>query len=263
MQRDVILKNFEDKSIEEFIVPKDVTVLDRACFEGCTKLRKVILNEGLKSIGAEAFADTCITELVIPQTVTHIEYRALACDTLVKVEFAEGTKEVVKDICAECTKLEEVVIPPSVEVIQAYAFYNCYHLTSVKIPEGVTEIGRNAFYGCFKLNEVKLPSTLKKIGRCAFQNTGIEEIVFPKDLEIIGGSAFESCRLREVVIPSGIKQMGLAFNNNEYLKSFRFSEDAPLNIITAPLWFEGCPNLQESVLPKDLKDNFLKERLVV
>jgi hypothetical protein len=64
--------------------------------------------------------------------------------------------------------IESVVIPATVKVIGAEAFFSCTSLKSVVIGAGVEFIGENAFFGCFRLTTVTISSDVKTIGANAF-----------------------------------------------------------------------------------------------
>ncbi len=49
------------------------------------------------------------------------------------------------------------MIPPSVKVIQEWAFYYCTQLKSVYLGEGLEENGEAAYFDCKSLTEIKIP----------------------------------------------------------------------------------------------------------
>ena len=88
------------------------------------KIKKVLIDNGVTSIGAYAFYDCdYLASVIIPNSVTSI---------------GNGT-------FYDCTFLVSVTIPNSVTSIGAYAFSGCTSLTSVTIPDSVTSIGDRAF----------------------------------------------------------------------------------------------------------------------
>ena len=75
-------------------------------------------------IGESAF-DYCesLTRIVIPETVTKIDYSAFQY----------------------CRNLEEINIPSNMETIKNRSFQDCTALTSLKIPESITSIETLSF----------------------------------------------------------------------------------------------------------------------
>ena len=65
--------------IEVVILPDTIEIIGDASFKNCSKLTKINLNEGLITIGIEAFS-SCgeVEKLIIPDTVEMIGYRAFA-----------------------------------------------------------------------------------------------------------------------------------------------------------------------------------------
>ena len=66
-------------ALREVVIPKSVKRLEGSAFSGWdnrkhnTTLQKVVLNEGLESIGDECFkGNTCLQEVVIPSSVKSI-----------------------------------------------------------------------------------------------------------------------------------------------------------------------------------------------
>ena len=112
-------------------------------------ITNIVLNEGMTSIGASAFADCkYFQSIVIPTTVEKIYDSAFEdCRLLSTLIFAE---------------------PSALTSIGNWAFYNCHELKSVVIPEGVTEIGYAAFYGCTYLKELTLPATMQSVADNGF-----------------------------------------------------------------------------------------------
>ncbi|MDE6026596.1 MAG: leucine-rich repeat domain-containing protein, partial [Muribaculaceae bacterium] len=62
----------------------------------------------------------------------------------------------------------DLMLPPTLQRIGAYAFYNCSDITSVTIPNSVTSIGKSAFFNCSKLISITIPEAVKSIEDSAF-----------------------------------------------------------------------------------------------
>lgn len=157
-------------------------------------------------IGEDAFESSNITSLVIPESVTNINYGAFS----------------------SCLSLTSVVIPDSVTHIRSYVFSNCDALESVNYlgtidqwAEGitfyhgvlngrqlkingevvtevilttVTKISGNAFNGCTSLTSIELSDNVTSIGSDAFKRTNITSIEIPDSVTSIGDLAFSYCK---------------------------------------------------------------------
>ncbi len=90
------------------------------------------------------------------------------------------------------------------------AFYNCSKLESIVLPDSVNYLGERAFQSCRMLKNARLPSKLKEILSYTFAYCGsLESITLPDSLVYIGESAFSDCvSLKEIAIPAGVKSVG-------------------------------------------------------
>jgi len=78
-----------------------------------------------------------------------------------------------------CTVLQSIKLPSTLNEIGDYAFYNCASLRELVLNnDGLKEIGENAFYCCSSLQSITFPSTLTDIGNCAFHSCrNLREVV--------------------------------------------------------------------------------------
>lgn len=107
-------------------------------FSQKNKIKKVVIEDGVTSIGNEAFYECdSITSITIPNSVTSIGEAAFD----------------------DCSSLTSITIPDSVTSIGDYAFYGCGDLTSITF-EGSTppEFGKNAFGKVNKSIPVYVPA---------------------------------------------------------------------------------------------------------
>ena len=140
-------------------------------FADCPNLKKVILPEGVKSIGEFQFADCpALEEVVIPDTVTIIRQGAFM----------------------NCSALETMVLPNSLTVIENSAFAECVNLKTISLPASLESIGDLAFMKCGKLNNLRFPDNLDKIGEKAFSScNNLNDITYDgRFLSSIGQDAF-------------------------------------------------------------------------
>ena len=107
------------------------------------------------NINDEAFYGTCITSVVIPDSVTTIGYSAFGwCDGLGSVVIGNSVTTIGEEAFSGCYRLSSIVIPESVTTIGVWAFANCNGLSSIVIPNSVTTIGYSAFGWCDGLTDV-------------------------------------------------------------------------------------------------------------
>lgn len=129
-----------------------------------------------------------------------------------KVVIPEGVKRIRKGAFSG-SKISGVVLPDSLEKIEAEAFYGCENLEDIDFGHGLERIGengcKNMFAGC-AISKLVLPPQIKKIGIAAFYCCSkLTELVLNEGLEEIGACAFVYCnRLTQVTIPKSIKKIG-------------------------------------------------------
>lgn len=136
------------------------------------KIKTVVINDGVTSIGAYAFYSFGkVTSITIPDSVTKIGMTAFnACKLLTSIELPEGITSIPNRAFTNCTSLTSITIPASVKIIGSSAFEGCSGLTSVVIPEGVTTINDKAFASCKGLTSVTIPASVTSIDITAFEN---------------------------------------------------------------------------------------------
>lgn len=160
------------------------------------------------SVGEKAFFECSILKSVsIPKI--HLEDSAFeGCINLESVDWKEVPVTHVysstgdydtyliagKRVFAGCTSLQDVSLPPLLEVLEESTFEGCTSLEGITLPSGLKELASSVFKGCTALKSIHLPSNLKRIPSYAFQNcTSLEEITLPTLLAYIGECAFNNC----------------------------------------------------------------------
>ena len=175
------------------------------------------------------------------------------------------------------TSIESVVIPDSVNIVVARAFYGCDQLKTVDFGDGIIEIQEEAFRECTALESIILPKNLETIGEGAFYGcTSATEIYIPKTLtnwsagyqypifgfctaletltiedglSVLEGAGSFCCAssLKNLVIPASVEKIGdVAFHSATALESVTFLGDAPQvseNVFGYPNTETASPNL--------------------
>ena len=197
-------------------------------FSQRVSVRKIILEEGVTSIGNYAFHGCAnAVSVTIPSTVTKLGYNAFhSCSNLTSANLPSGITKVPSNLFYGCTALQSVSIPDTVTEIEYGAFYNCTSLQEIHIPEGVKTIGGSAFYNCTSLTSVVIPEKVTEISYELFFNcTSLQEVTLPAGITAINRDAFESCSaLSKIDIPASVTYIGSSV-------------------------FYGCSSLTEAVLP--------------
>jgi len=265
-------------------VPKNVVVVQvhssvvdirKSEFERCRYLRVIVLNEGLKKIGTQAFTGCCsLQSISFPSTLTEVDESAFnSCISLREVVLNDGLERIGEGVFSLCRSLLSVSLPTTVVDIGESTFSNCKELKEVVLNEGLRSIGGSAFFNCRSLESISFPSTLNTVSKKAFKrctslrevvlNEGLEKIgkgafsgcysllnmAFPSTVIEIGSSAFNSCTsLREVVLNDGLRSIDRsAFFNCRSLERIS-SSPSTLNKVGMQA-FSRCKSLKRITLP--------------
>lgn len=147
---------------------------------------KVINNvDGLEytvtGIDKNCFEYSKLTSVFIPNTITKIDTLAFReCKDLVTVTFESGNNmtRIYKGAFQYCHKLENIVLPDNISVIEDWVFLDCIVLKSITLPSQITDIMGHALRDCPALKEVICPATLPPtMGGYVVSGTPIENAV--------------------------------------------------------------------------------------
>ena len=127
-------------------------------------------------IDSDAFMDTAITSLTIPDTVLFIGEGAFSYSrTLASIEVDDGNecfssydgmlydKSGKTLICCPSGREKDVSVHKGTEIIEQYAFDCCTKIKSVTIPDTVVSIGSCAFNECLSLSYITIPASVTEI----------------------------------------------------------------------------------------------------
>ena len=185
------------------------------------RVTKLVLPEGLKSVGTDAFAGcTGLTEVTIHDGVTAIGGSTFSgCSGLTGVTIPSHVTDIGDSAFSDCSGLTEVVIPHSVKVIGVGAFKRCNRLTKITVDPAnehymsqndllLTRDGRTLVQGVN--GAVTIPSGVTVIAESAFEGyDGLTQVTLPAGVEAIGANAFYGCDgLADVVIPASVTNIG-------------------------------------------------------
>ena len=202
-------------SLTKIILPEGLESIGNVAFGGCQSLTSINLSDctSLKSIGNSAFGDCQSLETVtLPSTVTTIEGSAFAASGLTEIDLGNCTKlTTIGDAAFARSGLTEINLNgcTSLQSIGSSAFQECTGLGTVLLPESLKRINNSAFYDCSDLTSITLPANLEEINGWAFYNcSGLENITFYSVPTTIGENAFKDVitddRTLTIHCPEGI-----------------------------------------------------------
>lgn len=224
------------ESLISFTPPSTCTMIGKSAFMGCTDLVSFTYNGTVGSngyIGESAFE---------------------GCSSLKYVTFIEGAqlKEISYAAFRDCTSLETIIIPDSVECL----FTSTYSNPNAAAPSLNTS--SYVFSGCTSLKEVTMSANVQWFAQSLFSDCEKLTTVNFGDsskLDTISGYAFRNCReLKSIVFPDSLQTLGIyAFQNCSGLTKVGFNKTT--SKLTSILYyaFDGCLSLNEIVLPDALE----------
>lgn len=254
-----------------------VTAIGESAFFRCWDMTSVVIPEGIKTIGAEAFSRLNITSATLPKGLVTIGDSAFyQCTDLKTINIPDTVTTIGASAFSWCGDLESVTIPRSVtsmgEMVFAWTglksinvpntiqevpnslFSGCESLKSVTIEKGITKIGYSAFNNCDALVGIEIPASVIELGDYVFADCdALEKMTVPGTVKTVGFRAFSDCEnLTEAVLKTGITSLpSHLFLDCENLK--KVSLPSTVNVIGNSM-FDGCQALTEISFGKNIKE---------
>ena len=171
-----------------------------------SKVKKIVIENGVTSIGEWAFYSSGLNSVTIPDSVTSIGSHAFY----------------------DCSSLTNITIPDSVTSIGYAAFSGCRSLTNITIPNSVTSIGNDMFSYCSSLTSITIPDSVTSIGMCAFSEcSSLTSITIPKSVTSIGSGVFDNCNNLTVYLENGstLTSNDLGVDESKIVSYSQWNED--------------------------------------
>ena len=203
--------------------------IDYHAFQYCNLLDNVVLPDSFEFINENVFADSGITSIEIPSSVTSIKW----------------------NVFRNCTNLKSVKLLSTITTIPSSMFDDCPKLESVTLSSSIVEVGESAFRGCTSLKSFPF-SQITKIDWGAFQSSGIEEADLSSVTDFsYANSSFSYCNsLKKVILPNNVTSLanGMFYNCKSLID---VNIPSSLEIINDEL-FDGC-GFTEFTFPANIK----------
>ena len=154
-------------------IPNDVTKIEWGAFDGCIHLTAVELPARIDEISGKPFSScTNLTTLTVDSGNTKYG----SANNMIY------TKDTNRLVCVAPGLEGSVTVPPNVQSIDHFAFFNCTKLESVTISNGVSSIRKTAFENCKRLTRITIPKTVSFIGESVICNSPNAEIVLAEGI---------------------------------------------------------------------------------
>ena len=269
---------FDDPSIETLVFPASIRTLAIGSFAQCSNLESVILPEGLKTVGQNAFDHTAIKTLHIPSTCTYFE-RVQPLLELENITVAGGnpvykvvdgalySKSDAGDILymyPPRKKDKVYTIPDTCSMVDGLAFpigdqngwWQCPFLEELNVGDSdisgfwyllckINTSNDNPYYR--SVDGVLYSVDYKTLLKVPVVLTG--EFVVPKGVETIAAYATAGSVIDSIVIPETVTSIEEAAFMNSQIRRVNLSEGMTE---LAPALFASAP-VEEIVLPSTLR----------
>jgi hypothetical protein len=216
--QEIAMNGLKNTSIEFFEAPKVLKTLGVDALLGCAKLKKIILNDGLESLGLDVFGDCPNLEYVfIPKTVKTIGAYSFRCSTE-KLDHWDGDCPLIdNDKHALYANSAYGMTQEKPDMIDIVAGCN---LTEYKLPDQAMFTQNYALSGCKKLKKLILHENFKSFGLDVFNSlneleTIVSYAITPPSFN--PDEVFESKSLKEVYVPQNSIEL---YRNADGWKNF-------------------------------------------
>ena len=196
-----------------------------------TKIKKVVIPDSVTTINASAFAN-CeeLTEIVLPKELTNVYKHAFENCKAIREVCVRNVYDYAFSGCANLEKVSFALSSYSTEVtIKSHAFENCTSLGALVFAEKTTKInvGSYGFAGCSALKKWSVPRAMLDISYFGFANcTNLADFDFARNIYAQYG-AFQNCTSLTDLVFKGPATLGLGtFDKCTNLKTVTFEDNA-------------------------------------
>ncbi len=230
----------------EYVFLDDGTIEISGCVDtsitGDLEIPSEIDGVAVTSIGEYAFYRARYSSIVIPDSVTAIQYEAF-CDCFSSSITIGASVETIGTYAFNNSEITSITIPDSVTTIYGSAFNGCDAMTSITFGTGVTTIESHAFLGCSVLEAVYITDIAAWIS-IDFQGSYVNPLEYAKNLYLDG------VLLTDLVVPDTITNIRAnVFYNCLSLKTVTIP-DSVTHIQSSA--FQNCSRLTTVTLPNTI-----------
>lgn len=183
--------------LKKLVLNKKLKSIGVAAFNGCNHLKTIVWNKKLKKVEDDAFSECNFKMVKIPSSVKKWGSYVFAYNKSTKIIIPKKMKKIPEGMFIG-NRVKNLVIPKTVYEIGNDSFADAKNKT-ITIKNGVREIGRGAFFGGdYTIKKVVIPKSVKKIGGYAFNMSAIKKLIIKNTSIKIGENALYSVGLMDV-----------------------------------------------------------------
>lgn len=257
---------------------KEVYAIGKKLFQKNQEIKYIKLAEGIKVIERDAFHESSILGIVLPETLEKISFRAFAESKLKRISIPDQVAFIGRACFCRCKDLLSVKLPASKKTLPDYLFYSCTNLVNVTIPDNLVSVGHDACVPC-----ATIPETLELLGANGLNLPYVDEFHFPEKLRTVDGKMFKSINCRKLFIPADLqftaystiyelkdrpendnaefdtKETILYGTDSQFCDKFVFEKSKYEEVVFEPgctyylgSYFKNCENLKKLYIPSSM-----------
>lgn len=219
--------------ITSVTIEEGITSVGECAFKGLINLETVALPKtSLKKIGEAAFYGcTSLQSLYIPDSIYTIwEYTFKNCTGLEYIRLPKTLEKIDQGAFENCINLSELFLPGNVNIIGAWSFKGCTAMESVDMRwADATEIRDGAFKNCTALTAIILPGNIQTLGDSCFYGIGATKFVVPATVTEIEDWCFARSGVKEIVFKGDAPVIGTGVFNKITLTAYYERENTTWN----------------------------------
>lgn len=219
------------KNITGLKLHDNVDSIYASAFSGCVGLRSLILPRSISFLGGQAFSNTSINEIQIPDGIIKLNNAFFNCP-ITNISIGSGTNFLsyadftmpgllsiqVSNENANFSSRDGILYNKTGSVLVCFPRGKKWNKTGF---QGVNEIKEYAFSNCSKIDSVYIPENVI-LGKGLFSYSSISNVTFSERCTAIPDECFAHCsKLSNFIFPKSLKYLGKS--------SFNFSSLSALN----------------------------------
>ncbi len=249
------------KADTTFTVPQGTGSIFGSAFYGALKLERVVLPEGLLTVGSYAFAECRnITSYDLGPTLKQIDQYAFAYNTaLTTMNLPESLTEIGECAFAYSYRLSRINLPDTSKMTRiSFGAFGYTGIYSFRVPANISSIAQYAFVGSYDLSRITFAKNSKLESITAYMFLGCESL---SRVTFESGSSLTNIQAHAFDGLSALREINFGDAKITNLDNYAFRYCERLSTITLPQGlktigryaFYGCKGLSKLYIPESVE----------